>query len=340
MRPGMLREQHSPTDFPDTQLYGFNHLRKLGYAVSALEPLGANNALRSSLIWFRVRHMLRFFNTFQYDIVFGSSILYLLLLHKLFRTRTKFVILNISLTRTLQANSSKRLRLYLLNWLLKDASAIVCLGHQQEQFLKDQIPELTSKLYVTPLGVDTRYYQPCYENRSRDILSVGRDNGRDYATLIDVARRLPQRNFVIICSKRNLVGITLPHNVTVQYDISPKQLRALYQTCQLLVLTTHSDRYLEGSDYSGQTVLLDAMASGLPVIATRKSYIDEYFTNGEHLFVEECYDVNAIVSRIHTMEDAELCSRVAISARTLVERTYNTERMAKSLGQIFMKVME
>ena len=84
--------------------------------------------------------------------------------------------------------------------MLSGAEAIISLSGVQNDFLKRAFPHYRGKLVVVPLGVDDVFYMPQYEGREDFILSGGRDNGRDYATLIEAARRLPEKRFVIFCS--------------------------------------------------------------------------------------------------------------------------------------------
>lgn len=278
---------------PDTQLYGMNHLSSQVDVYS--KEIGETRVGRivGKIIGFRMRHLLMYFWTSSADIVFGPSLLYMLPLKKIFGSKAKFVLLNISLNRFL-AQHDKNTWLYRINlYLLRSIDIIVSLSTVQQQELHKRHCISSSKLAYIPLGVDVLFYQPVYEGRQHYILSVGRDNGRDYGSVVAVARRMPERDFHIVVSQRNIRNVgALPPNVKVFIDVPMKDLRTKYSEAALLLLVTHPDGYADGSDCSGQTVLLDAFASGLPVIATRKAYINEYATDKEHLIICEPGDVN------------------------------------------------
>ena len=327
-------------NYPDTQLYGLNHLKQFGIEAETKEW---TDVIRSTWLQkffgFRLRHFIMFFATRRYDMVFGSSLLYLMILKKIFRPKTKYILFNLGITRTIATHRTHKFCSWALHSLLKEFAGVVCLAHVQKAYLEQHCPYLRGKVFYVPLGVDTKYYQPKFSGRNDRILSAGRDNGRDYKTLIDAARLLPNRQFDIVCSQRNLVGVTdIPNNVTVHFDLPITKLRELYDTAQLLVLSTHDDTWLDGSDCSGQTVLLDAMASGIPVIATRKKYLNDYVVPGKEALVVDCYKPEQIAYAIRELEDPARRQSLAESDRAKVEKEFYTVQMAKQLAEVFKKL--
>jgi len=191
-------------NFPDTQLYGLNHLGAFGIHAEHKELGDALPTWVAKHIPFRLRHLLLYFFTRKYDIVFGSSLLYLLSLQKVFRFKTKFVLLDISLSRTISANKRKKVRYTIIQFLLKELTAVVSLADTQKRHIESEMPFLRGKVFTVRLGVDTQYHRPQFTGRKEYILSVGRDNGRDYDTVIKAARSLPEKDFHIVCSERNI----------------------------------------------------------------------------------------------------------------------------------------
>ena len=320
-------------DYPDTQFYGQNHLRTFGISADYKEwsdvPLNR--------FWsFRMKHLLLYPFTRGYDVVFGSSLLYLMPLKMLFRSKATFVLLNIGIMRTLAAHRTHRLRSWLLRSLMEGFEAVVCLSTHQKEQLEREYPALIGKTFFVPLGVDTRFYQPNYENRQSYILSAGRDNGRDYASVIETARLMPEREFHIVCSPRNLKGIRdFPSNVKVFYDVPFAELHRKYQEASLLLLLTRTSH--AGSDCSGQTVLLDAMANGLPIVVNDQPYLADYVTDGKEAVVIQSTDPQAAKIAIESLDAVEL-REIAMRARARVEKGYSTEHMARELAAVFTRV--
>jgi glycosyltransferase involved in cell wall biosynthesis len=336
-----LRIETAGREYPDTQLYGLNHLAAEGIDADYKEPQELLPKSISRLIGFRLRHFLMFFATAGYDVVFGSALLYMLILKRFIPTKRKFIILNISLVRLLESNKHHGIKHNFLCWLLARADGIVNLSLFQQEYLSHVVPALQSRMRVIPLGVDVSFYNP---NRPRGsfLLAAGRDNGRDYATVIEVARQLPERQFVIVCNKRNLVGVgTIPQNVTVHYDIPQQRMQRLLEEAFALLLIVRGDSYMDGADCSGQTVLLEAMASGCPVIATRKEYLvsGEYAVEGKEIILVPSTGVQEICSSIRALEDPKVRLTLGRAARKRAEKL-STEQMGKELSGFFTYVYQ
>jgi glycosyltransferase involved in cell wall biosynthesis len=136
-----------------------------------------------------------------------------------------------------------------------------------------------------PFGVNLRTVQPAIDAAAahaaeRDsgplrVLSVGKDIGRDYRTLL---RAIQGRDvsLQLVCWGRNLpTGVPIPPNVQVARRLPRDDyLRALGR-CDLVVIPTHAIAYP-----SGQTVLLQAWAAGKPVITTDRPAIRDYVRDG------------------------------------------------------------
>jgi glycosyltransferase involved in cell wall biosynthesis len=322
-------------DVPDTQLYGMNHLKSFFFKV---EYIGGIDTLPNWMVYFfgfRLVHLFTYRIVSKYDIAFGASLLYPLFLKKILGGKTKYVLCNTSLNRILKKYSKKSLKGILIRWILSGAAYIVHLSAAQQKKFKEVYKECVVPMSVVPLGVDELYHTANYFNRDTSILSVGRDNGRDYRSVFELARLLPDRHFVVVCSERNIKDFLVPKNVTVHIDIPYSKLRELYHTAGVLLLCTHEEDVVEGSDLSGQTVLLDAMASGLPVIITNRGYVSEYIKDNSNGLVVDPYDLHGIQKALEKYFDSTVRLNIAQRARKTIEDHFSTRHMGVLLEDIF-----
>ncbi|MDD5032890.1 MAG: glycosyltransferase [Candidatus Pacebacteria bacterium] len=320
-------------DYPDTQFYGLNHLVEFGIDAEYKE-------VNNKILGFRTKHLFSYFLTCGYDIVFGPSILFMMFFKKIFRPERKFILLNIGIARTISSDK-KGFKAKIVKWFLEETDAIVCLSQAQAAYLENKFAGLKGKLFFVPLGVDAAYYKPEFENRGSYILSVGRDNGRDYKTVIDTAKLMPEEEFHIVCSRRNIEEIKeFPDNVKIFYDIPIYELNRKYHEAKLLLLLTHEDNFSDGSDCSGQTVLLDAMASGLPVVASRKKYLKDYVQEGVDILSVDFYNSADVREKIKLLREDTLRRKIAVNARKKIEDFFSTREMARGLAAVFEKAHE
>lgn len=339
--PGVEQGTNDPSR-PATQRYGYQHMKSLGISADFIGrddalPVWLRKSFLGKLIGFKLRHALLFFKARNYDIVFGAALVYLMPLKKIFGGKARYVVLNIELVRMLRANAHRPVRSRIIKTLFKEFSVVICLAHVQKEWLLAQCPFLEGKVHVIPLGADTEFFVSTFESRGNTVLSVGGDSGRDYVTLFKTAELLPSMQFEVICGRRNLVGVPhVPSNVRLYHNMPFAELREKYQSAALIVIATHDDSYTDGADCSGQTVLLDAMASGLPIIATRKAYLADYVREGEDALITDSGNSETLAQTIERLQgDADLRTRLAQNARTRAEKEFSTKAMAEGLASIF-----
>lgn len=333
-------------DCPDTQFYGLNHLDKYGLKAEYKEFEDFSRiGFLEKFLSFRLRHCLMFFIVRNYDLVFGSSLIYMIPLQMIFRTKTKFILLNIYLNRLLTANKRNFLKYYLIKFLIRKLDGIVCLSNIQKNYLIDNYNFPQEKIIVIPLGVDINFHQYVSDEQREDfILSAGSDDGRDYKTVLKVANFFPHLKFVIVCGYRNTENINkseISNNVEIFYYISPEKLRNFYKRAKIFLLATYSDGYIKAADCSGQTVLLDAMASGLPIIATKKAYLSDYVKNNQEIIIVNPNHPDELKEKIELLlTNQNLRERLAKAARKKAETNFSSEIMARKLAIYFKKFIK
>lgn len=181
---------------------------------------------------------------------------------------TPVVVLSVAASR---ATSGTSLTARLKRSLLARADLVTVYSRDQIPALRARLPN--TQVFFLPLGVDTEFF-PRHPARvpTLDVLSVGTNDGKDYPTLI---RALPEnRSLTIVTDPRNIeqarpyVGTK---NVTFRSHVPIAELRHLYRECTILVLPLKD---VEMS--TGQTVLLENLALGTPIIATDVPCIRDY----------------------------------------------------------------
>ncbi|KKS42493.1 MAG: GCN5-related N-acetyltransferase [candidate division CPR1 bacterium GW2011_GWA2_42_17] len=103
------------------------------------------------------------------------------------------------------------------------------------------------------------------------VLAVGRDHARDYETLFAAALELPDVEFVVICSRRNIEGLTAPENVKILLDLPYREVARWYRKATVIVIPM-KEMYRS----SGQMTLTDAIQAGKPIIASDVIGISHY----------------------------------------------------------------
>jgi glycosyltransferase involved in cell wall biosynthesis len=193
------------------------------------------------------------------------------------------------------ANHSLRRRRRWINALLLRRSWSMLYGDGEVESVQRMFGVPTERLRVNQFGVDTTFWRPAEEKQDGSyILSVGNDLRRDYELLLALARRIDER-FIIVT--RQDLG-QLPDNVEQMRGdwhaqaLSDSGLRELYQKARLVIVPLK-----DSVQPSGQSVCLQAMACGKPVILTdtRGLWSREMMRDGENIVLTPPGDLSAML---------------------------------------------
>ena len=88
-------------------------------------------------------------------------------------------------------------------------------------------------------------------------------------------------------------------------------------------------------------VILEAMSSGLPVIATRSVGTSEIVREGETGFLIEENDVSALINKINLLRnDRELVRKIGARAQEIVKRDYSITKMVANYEKLYLDFLQ
>jgi glycosyltransferase involved in cell wall biosynthesis len=139
--------------------------------------------------------------------------------------------------------------------------------------------------------------------------------------------RPPERDYPDL-----LHSLAVERDVTFLHSVSDEQLPHLYRSARVFVLPsverTCYGRAIRVSELLGLS-LLEAMASGTPVIASAVGGVPEIVRDGETGFLVQPGDVQALHERMNQLlSDAKLASRLGDNAREHVLAQFTWEKVA------------
>ena len=119
--------------------------------------------------------------------------------------------------------------------------------------------------------------------------------------------------------------------------VEQNEILKLYQQAHIFVLSsvTASDGNKEGIP----VVLMEAQATGLPVISTIHSGIPEVVLDGKSGFLVPERDVNALAERLnYLIEHPELWPEMGFAGRKFVEEKYDIKKLTQQLVEIYQNL--
>lgn len=187
-----------------------------------------------------------------------------------------------------------------------------------------------SQLVPMTYGVSDHFYRPgAEEDRDLDLVAIGQDRGRDYATLF-AAVADTDLTLDLVCRPENLSGLTVPANVRVHGTVPLEEYRALLRRAKVMAVPTQVLAYPTGS-----SVALEASASGCCVVATDTPAMSDYIVDGASGLLVPPRDVASWRETLLALRDDDDRRRdLAAGARHAVETRFNARHMWHELGQV------
>ena len=217
----------------------------------------------------------------------------------------------------------------LIKMLLERVDNIFFLGKKEYIIASENFIEYKQKFIFLPFSIDVNFWSnPSnkIETEKKDILFIGNDGNRDYKFVVKLATDLPEYNFLFISEKINK-NDNLPKNVTLingswgNEQLSDEEICNYYKEAKLTIVPLKNT-----NQPSGQSVALQSMAAGTPVLITK---IDGFwdadkFIDGKHItFIEKntTSEWKASIDKIYN--DKKLYESLVTNGKLLVENECN-----------------
>ncbi|MCX6274291.1 MAG: glycosyltransferase family 4 protein [Bacteroidetes bacterium] len=236
----------------------------------------------------------------------------------------------------------------LTKWYVKKmivlCNGVIVLGHNLKYLFQDYFSE--DKIFVVPNGADFSF--PSRTDAGLKILyfaNLFRAKGiEDVLLAVKIVCDKGLRDFSL-----EVVGDWLEHDTEKQsrsmvseYKLpvnfnppaSGERKFAFFANADIFIF---APREPEGHPW----VIVEAMAAGLPIIATNKGAIVESVRHGENGFIVKDRSPEEIAARLmELLADKELRTKLGKKSRDLYEDGFTENKMASRLGNAFNKVME
>jgi glycosyltransferase involved in cell wall biosynthesis len=163
------------------------------------------------------------------------------------------------------------------------------------------------------------------------VVSIG-GNARDYRTLFEAARLVPDTWFVVVARPHNLLGLEIPQNVTTHTNLPLNATMNILGHSRFMVLP------LVGSEVPcGHVTLVAAMHLGRAVIATDSTGVADYVENGVTGLTVKMVSPRELASAIEQLwRDSELCDRLAENGRRFAMARCSEESIAAHFSDWLM----
>ena len=221
------------------------------------------------------------------------------------------------------------------------------------QYNKDYIQQLyplaADKNFVVRCGVDVERFvfrENYPTKKTPEILFIGRlVEKKGTVKLVEACAKLLQQGYEFIC---NIIGDgpqrkriedaiekhQLKDRVVLVGELPREQLHEYWTNASMFVLPCAIEK--DGNRDGIPVVLMEAMASGIPVISTNISGIPELIEDGRTGLLIPPNDVVLLSeAMMKVINDPGLAQRLIVHARSKIEEEYNVKLNAKQKANLF-----
>jgi glycosyltransferase involved in cell wall biosynthesis len=229
---------------------------------------------------------------------------------------------------------------------LADATAAVAISDYNRHLLTERCT--AGRVELVHCGVDLsrfRWRDPAERDHEVAICVASLFAKKGHAVLLDAFSRLaadrpglvlelvgdgPERERIV----RRARELGLLERVRLLGALPWEEVRARLSRAGVFALP--SIRLASGRMEGIPVALMEAMASGVPVVSTRLSGIPELVRDGETGLLAEPGDAAGLAGAVAALlDDDELAARLALNARRQVESSFSLTREAERLGDLF-----
>ena len=200
---------------------------------------------------------------------------------------------------------------------------------------------------VIPYGIDLQLYRPRDKQESRAALGLPQDafiglfvaqSGaranpyKDFYTVRKVLESLAhediKKEWLLVCVGGSQFEQE-PHLRSTGYIADQEQVARYYASADVLLHAAHADNY--------PLVILEALACGVPVIATKVGGIGEQVRDGETGFLVDVDDAEAMAQKtMYLISNPDVCEKMSMNSVEFAKEVNDPSRQAEAYLEWFV----
>ncbi len=241
---------------------------------------------------------------------------------------------------------SKLIRSSFLN--ASDAITCASIDYVKNSQIKRMYQNNPDKFFEIPFGVDSEQFKPDdnWQKKKNKILFVGALDTAHYfkglEILLKAIAKINNYEFSLVVVgggnllefyKRLSLELNIDKKIKFVGSVHDNNLPTFYNQADFLILPSINQHEAFG------LVLLEAMASGIPVIASNLPGVRTVFTDGQEGLLVEAGNPNDLAKKIELLlKDNYRRWKMCQSSRNLVENKYSWTKTADRLIELYDKI--
>lgn len=235
----------------------------------------------------------------------------------------------------------KNIHFFIVKRVVSNIDNIFFLGKGEFNKALEIHPSLKDKFIYFPFSVDTDFWVKDTNldlNKNNKVIFVGNDGNRDWELLLGIAKNMPDIQFIFVSKIPELQSINLP-NVELytgswgDNNILDEDIRNLYSQSRLSIIPLR-----ESTQPSGQSVALQSMSCGIPVVISSTSgfWDNDSFTNKENIIFQYENTLDGWIETIQSFYNNKIqLEKISSNASSIISKKFNLKVFNEQLNNVF-----
>lgn len=240
-------------------------------------------------------------------------------------------------------NNGNKLTKYIIDKSLNYSKKILFIGKGELNEASNKLAKYSKKYYYLPFAVDDKFwfYKDKPKRQVKNLLFIGNDINRDFDLLFKIASSFENYHFTIVTEYKGknfdqLKNVNLLEGNWRNSYLKDSEILNLYHFADLVILPIK-----QSSQPSGQSVALQAMSSGTPVMITKTSGFWDFqaFQDNKNIFFVEGTSPNDWSIKINSLlNNSKILDDVSKNGRKTVEDKFTIEMFLLNLSNYFVDI--
>ncbi|GBR48908.1 glycosyltransferase [Gluconobacter roseus] len=221
-----------------------------------------------------------------------------------------------------------KIRQLIYRWLLKDVDVLTFNSKVNSDIAKKMFPH--NRIEFTKFGIRCDEMVPYFEKDVGNIVAVGNDRSRDWATLAACASRMTNINFFLATQSAAAINIADKHsNMIIAKLKTNNDMASFYEKAILVIVPLDRNNYV-----SGLTVVEESGVMGVPCIVTDTGGLRDYFTDDMVYFIPP-NDSDALSEAIKILlGNKEKRARMVENIQNYMQKSLNSQTYVEEYVKI------
>ena len=231
----------------------------------------------------------------------------------------------------------------IINICFKLADNILFIGKGELSAADKSIKIFSQKYKYIPFSIDINYwtYKAKKNPKLKELLFIGNDQNRDFELLYSLAKKYKEFNFTIVSNYDNYNFSKLKNVKFLQGNLRDNilfdsEIQSLYRNADLVILPLKTS-----TQPSGQSVAIQSMSSGTPVLMTKTiGFWDSvnYIESNNILFVDSQNLKGWDIKFSQLSNNLEILTTISSEGRKLVEANHDLSDFIKILSNYSVEI--